>query len=72
MYVLPTIKRYLRVTKALDQACQTQITVRAAQWVLKLEKLTAGRSLEKNISLSVNFKHILANFILKWTNIGHI
>jgi len=29
----------------LKQACQTQTTVRAAHWVLKLEKLTGGRNL---------------------------
>jgi len=35
----------------LLQACQTQTTVRAAHRVLKLEKLTAGRSLEKHATL---------------------
>jgi len=35
----------------LEQACQTQTTVRAAHWVLKLEKLTAGCSLEKHATL---------------------
>ena len=53
----------------LSQACQTQITVRAAYWVEKLEKLTAGHSLELHMTL---FRHILANFIAKWTKISHI
>ncbi len=35
----------------LEQACQTQITVRAAHWIVKLEKLTAGRSLELHDTL---------------------
>ncbi len=56
----------------LVQACQTQITLRAAHWVEKLEKLTAGRSLELHMTLCVNFRHILANFIAKWTKISHI
>jgi len=56
----------------LKQACQTQITVRAAHWVGKLEKLTAGHRLELQMTLCVNFRHILANFILKWTKISHI
>jgi len=55
----------------LTQACQTQITVRATHWVVKLEKLTAGRSLELHMTLYVNFRHILANFISKWTKISH-
>ncbi len=53
------------------QACQTQTPVRAAHWVLKLEKLTAGRSLEKHATLC-HFRHILSNFILKRTKISHI
>ncbi len=36
---------------SLRQACQTQITVRAAHWIVKLEKLTAGRSLELHDTL---------------------
>ncbi len=40
------------VGDTLGQACQTQITVRAAQWILELEKLTEGRSLEKHATLS--------------------
>jgi len=55
-----------------QEACQTQITVQAAQWVAKLEKLTAGRSLELHMTLCVNFRHILANYIEKWTKISHI
>jgi len=39
-------------SKALGQACQTQTTVRATHLVLKLEKLTAGQSLEKHATLS--------------------
>ncbi len=57
---------------SLDQACQTQISVGAAHWVVKLEKLTAGRSLELHMTLCVNFRHIFANFIAKWTKISHI
>jgi hypothetical protein len=57
----------------LKQAFQTQITVRAAHWVLKVEKLTAGDGLDElHMTLYVNFRHILANFILKWTKISHI
>ena len=29
---------------SLEQACQTQIAMRAAQWVLKAQNLSAGRS----------------------------
>ncbi len=36
---------------SLDQACQTQITVRASHWVVKLEKLKASRSLELHMTL---------------------
>ncbi len=51
---------------------QTQITVRAAHWVVKLEKLTVGHGLELHTTLCVNFRHILAIFILKWIKICHI
>ncbi len=40
--------------------------------VVKLEKLKAGHSLELHMTLCVNFRHIIANFILKWTKISHI
>jgi len=59
----------LIVENILHQACETQITVRAAHWVVKLEKLIAGHSLELHIC--VNFRHILANWT-KWTKISHI
>jgi hypothetical protein len=51
----------------LEQACQTQITLRAAHWVVKLEKLIVGCSLELHMTFCVNFRHILANVIAKRT-----
>ncbi len=41
----------LKMRDGLGQACQTHITVRAAHWIVKLEKLTAGRSLELHDTL---------------------
>jgi hypothetical protein len=58
--------------RAYIQACQTQITLRAAHWVVKIEKLIAGRCLELYMTICVNFRHILANVVAKWTKISHI
>ena len=55
----------LKVAHTLGQACQTQITVRAAHWVVNLEKLTAGRSLELHMTLCVNFKTYFSQFYRK-------
>ena len=52
----------------LKQACQTQTTARAANWVLKLEKLTAGRSIELHDTLS-QFYTYFSQFDLKMDNI---
>ena len=51
----------------LGQACQTQTTARAANWVLKLEKLTAGCSTELHDTLS-QFYMNLSRFDLKMGN----
>ncbi len=67
----PPLVTFGDLSCALEQACQTQTPVRAAHWVLTLEKLTAGHSLEKHATLC-HFRHILSNFILKRTKISHI
>jgi len=51
-----------------DQACQTQTIVRAANWVLKLEKLTEDRSIELHDTLS-QFYTYFSQFDLKIDNI---
>jgi hypothetical protein len=43
---LPNRNKYLTSREFLDQACQTQTHVRAAQLYSKTEKLPAGRSFE--------------------------
>jgi len=52
----------------IGQACQTQTIARAANWVLKLEKLTAGRSIEIHYTLS-QFYTYFTQFDLKMDNI---
>jgi len=52
----------------LGQACQTQTIVLAENWVLKLEKLTAGRSIELHDTLS-QFYTCFSQFDLKMDNI---
>jgi len=53
-------------TYTLNQACQTQTTVRATPLSFKAGKAYSGPQFgKKNMLLCVNFRHILANFILK-------
>ncbi len=60
---------FFTILVRLLQACQTQITARAAHWVVKREKLIVCHSLELHMTLCVNFRHILAYFISKWTKL---
>jgi hypothetical protein len=49
MYRQHSVKNYFKlcdVIYGVPQACQTQTIARVANWVLKLEKLRAGHSLE--------------------------
>jgi len=57
-----------KASNPVFQACQTQTIARAANWVLKLEKLTAGHSIEIHDTLS-QFSTYFSQFDLKMDNI---
>ncbi len=63
------MKRFVLIFSIdIEQACQTQTIAMAANWVLKLEKLKAGHSIELHDTLR-QFYTYFSQFDLKMDNI---